>query len=83
MGGQKDLTAKEPGGILQELGQLPLALDGQAVLRLVQEVEGILPDPVGEVPEGGLPVGLPPEVFPDTLLYIGGAAGAATRKESG
>ena len=61
MGGQNDLTAKEPGGVLQKLSQFPLALDGEAVLRLVQQVKGILLNLIGEIPKGSLPVGPSPE----------------------
>ena len=48
MGGDDQLASVEAGRLQKEGGQLHLEHGGQAVLRLVQKIEGILADGVRE-----------------------------------
>jgi hypothetical protein len=58
VGGDDELTVVEAGRILYEAGQLHLEFRGHAVFRLVQQIDLITLDFVGEVHQGALAVGL-------------------------
>ena len=67
VGGQHQLAAEEPGGVLQKALQLQLHGGGEAVLRLVQKVQGVLSDGLGEKVQGALSVGPLLHIFHQVL----------------
>ena len=67
MGGEDQLAPEEPDGVLQKPFQLQLQSGGEAVLRLVQKIQGVFPDGLGEIRQGALPVGALRHVFHQML----------------
>ena len=76
MGGDDKLTAVEAGRVLQKLLQLQLELGGEAVFRLVQQIQAPLPDLPGKVQKGALPVGPAGDILHHLLLHIARAGQA-------
>ena len=76
MRGNDELTAVKPRRIFYKLCQLFLELGGQAVFRLVKQIQRVFTDAVGEISERTLSIGCAVEVLgqPPRDIHRFGAA---------